>query len=51
MKELLAKAKAEAKDEDRFAKELPKDGVDADFGDKKPQGMKTVAEAIALTSK
>jgi arylsulfatase A-like enzyme len=50
MKILLAKVKADAKDNDRFAGEIPKPGVDADFGDKKPQGQKTVAEAIALSS-
>lgn len=49
MKELLAKVKAEAKDDDRFAQEFPQDGVDADFGEKKPQGIKTVAQAIALS--
>jgi arylsulfatase A-like enzyme len=49
MKDLLAKVKAEAKDDDRFGESFPKDGVDADFGDKKPQGKKTIAEAIALS--
>ena len=50
MKELLAKVKAEAKDNDRFAQDFPKDGVDANFGEKQPQGVKSVAEAIKLSA-
>jgi arylsulfatase A-like enzyme len=50
MKTLLAKVKAEARDDDRFANKFPKDGVDANFGQKKPQGVKTVGEAIALST-
>jgi arylsulfatase A-like enzyme len=49
MKSLLAKVKADAKDDDQFAGEIPKPGVDADFGEKKPQGRKTIADAIALS--
>jgi arylsulfatase A-like enzyme len=47
MKSELARVKAEAKDDDRFADSQPKDGVDAPR-DLPAHGRKTVAEAIAL---
>jgi arylsulfatase A-like enzyme len=47
MKAELTRVKAEAQDDDRFAENQPKDGVDAPR-DLPMNGRKTVAEAIAL---
>ena len=41
----LARVKKEAKDDDQFADQIPKDGVDA-ANNAKPLGVKTIAEAI-----
>lgn len=46
LKAELARVKKEAKDDDQFATSLPNDGVDRNRPDKKPLGVKTVAEAI-----
>ena len=50
LKKELALAKAEAKDDDQFAKEQPKDGVDAPKN-VKVLGEKTVSEAMAAALK
>ena len=44
MKNVLTGAKAKAKDDDQFATEQPKPGVDGPHPDKKPLGEKTPAE-------
>lgn len=50
MKTVLARVKAEARDEDRFASEVPGPGVDGAAAARKALGMKTVAEAIAASA-
>ncbi len=50
MRAELARAKAEAGDDDRFARGLPKDDVDGPFPGKAPLGTKTVAAAIGLST-
>ena len=42
----LATLKKEMKDEDQFANELPKDGVDGNFPDHGQQGLQNVSEAL-----
>ncbi len=45
----LARVKKEAKDDDQFADQIPKDGVDA-ANNAKPLGVKTIAEAIGASA-
>ena len=47
LKAELARLKRELKDEDQFATELPKDGVDGNFVEREKLGPKTVKQAIA----
>jgi arylsulfatase A-like enzyme len=47
MKAELARLRKELRDDDQFADALPKDGVDGQFKEKKPLGVKTAAEAVA----
>jgi arylsulfatase A-like enzyme len=49
LKRELSRLQKEFKDDGQYSDEIPKDGVDADFGAKKPLGMKSVAEAIAAS--
>jgi arylsulfatase A-like enzyme len=49
LKRELTRLQKEFRDDGRYSDEIPKHGVDADFGNKKPLGVKTVAEAIAAT--
>jgi arylsulfatase A-like enzyme len=51
LKAELARLKKEAKDDDQFADKMPTDGVDGARRDKKPLGVKTVAEAIAASAR
>jgi arylsulfatase A-like enzyme len=46
LKVQLLQLKKEMKDEDQFASELPPDGVDGNFGDRKPLGVCSVKRAI-----
>jgi sialidase-1 len=46
LKTQLARLKTEMKDDDRFASELPKDGVDANFPNHGQLGLRTVSEAV-----
>jgi hypothetical protein len=45
----LVRLQKEFKDDGQFSETIPRDGVDADFGNKRPLGTKTVAEAIAAS--
>jgi len=49
LKTELARLKKELKDEDQFARELPKDGVDGNLDERTKLGPKTVKEAIGLS--
>ena len=49
MKAELARLRKEFRDDDQFANELPNDGVDGQFKEKKPLGVKTAAEAVAAS--
>ncbi len=49
LKAELGRLQKEFKDDGKFSDAIPKDGVDANFGDRKRLGIKTVAEAIAAS--
>ena len=49
LKTELARLKKELKDEDQFARELPKDGVDGNLDERTKLGPRTVKEAIGLS--
>jgi hypothetical protein len=49
LKAELLRLKKAFKDDDQFSTELPKDGVDGEFADRKRLGVKTIAEAIKLS--
>jgi hypothetical protein len=50
LKRELTRLQQEFKDDGQYSDAIPKDGVDADFGKKKPLGVKTVAQAIAASA-
>jgi hypothetical protein len=49
LKRELARLQKEYKDDNQYSDVIPNDGVDENFGEKPPLGIKTVAEAIAAT--